>query len=411
MKQKKSIEELADGLLFQLQGMSYRKNTLYNYRNILNSISTFMCKSAINEYSAEVGQRFLYNYFSTHKIDSNFQKSIKTVIRRLNDFYECTSYSIQKKQSSARLPGGYGILLDDYLNYCKNAGNKSATIEGKRKFCGDFLLFLFELDCIEIDSINTKYIGKACIRFQNKDAWSAVRQFMVYLYEKKIIDYDYSTIIPHYTRRFVIPSTYTEDEIRCFENAIDRSTKIGIRDYAMLLLATRLGMRSGDIVKLSFSEVDFEQGKIDIIQDKTNQPLELPLLPEIRDALLNYIKIARPEVKYEKRIFIRQNAPYQGITTSVLRFITTNYFLKAGINISGEKHGVHTFRSSLASSMVNDNIPYEVVRKVLGHTDPDAMKHYAKLDIERLREYGIDTLEPSGKFKNFLNGGLTDVEI
>ena len=221
-----------------------------------------------------------------------------------------------------------------------------------------------------------------------------------------MVEYDYSIIVPHYTRAFVIPTTYSENEILKFENAIDRWSKPGIRDYAMLLIATRLGMRSGDIARLTFDEIDFENNSIHLVQEKTLQPIELPLLPEIKDAILDYIKNARPTVDDECHIFLRQNAPYQKITTSVLRFAATKYFRKAGIDISGKKHGIHAFRSSLASSMVNDNVPYDVVRKVLGHKDPDAMKHYARVDIERLWEYAITVPEPSGVFEAFLNGGL-----
>lgn len=229
--------------------------------------------------------------------------------------------------------------------------------------------------------------------------------FLKYLYKESIVEYDYSTIVPHYTRPFIIPTTYSEDEILKVENAIDRSSKIGISDYTMLLPATRLGMRSGDIAGLTFDEIDFEGNSIHLVQEKTLQMLELPLLPEIKDAIMNYIENARPTVNDEYPIFLRQNAPYQGITTSAIRFATTKYFRKAGIDISDKKHGLHTFRSSLASSMVNDQVPYDVVRKVLGHTDPNAIKHYAKVDIERLREYAIAVPAPSGVFEAFLKGG------
>ena len=81
------------------------------------------------------------------------------------------------------------------------------------------------------------------------------------------------------------------------------------------------------------------------------------------------------------------------------------YFCKAGIDTTAKKHGPHVFRSSLASSVINGDIPYESVRKVLGHSDPDAIKHYARLDIEKLRECAIKVPEPTGTFLAFLNGG------
>lgn len=326
---------------------------------------------------------------------------IITVLGRLSDYYNGRKYFHQREKSSVKLRESYAILLEDYQSFCEQNGNRDGTIKRKRKFCKDFLIFLMESGCNEIEDMSFNQMCKACLMFQNKDAWAVIRMFLKHLYKENVVKFDCSAIFLHYTRAFVIPTTYSEDEILRFEKAIDPSSKTGVRDYAMLLLATRLGMRAGDIAHLSLDNIDFEGNSIHIIQEKTLKLLELPLLPEIKDAIKN----ARPTVNNECHIFLRQNAPFQGITTSALRFATTKYFRKAGIDISGKKHGVHTLRSSLTSSMVNEQVPYDVVRKVLGHTDPDAIKHYAKVDIERLREYAIKVPAPSGVFKAFLNGG------
>ena len=404
-KENQSVEQLTHGLLEELQLKCYGKETLNNYRRILKNLALYTQLNEISTYSSEIGKAFVEDYISTHEISVSFQKTISTVIGRLSDYCDGREYSPQRKKSSVKLPENHAVLLEDYLSFCKQDGNRPGTIKGKRKFCGDFLIFLMTLGCNDIRYINSTQICKACLMFHNKDAWAVIRMFLKYLYKENVIEYDYATIVPHYTRPFMVPATYSEDEILRFENAIDRSSKIGIRNYAMLLLATRLGMRSGDIAGLTFDEIDFVGNSIHIVQEKTLQPQELPLLPEIKEAIMNYMEKARPTVNDECRIFLRQNAPYQGITTSAIRFATTRYFRKAGIDISDKKHGLHTFRSSLASSMVNDQVPYDVVRKVLGHTDPNAIKHYAKVDIERLREYAIAVPAPSGVFEAFLNGG------
>ena len=75
-------------------------------------------------------------------------------------------------------------------------------------------------------------------------------------------------------------------------------------------------------------------------------------------------------------------------------------FIAAGIDTSGKKHGPHAFRSSMASSMVNDGGSYEIARRILGHSDPNVIKHYARTDIENLRLCSIDPPAPSG-----LDGG------
>lgn len=406
MEKNQPVEALTYGLLEQLQLKFYGKDTLNNYRRILKNLMVYMQQKKIPAYSPEIGNAFIEDYISTHRIKVSFQKTIRTVIRRLSDYSEGRKYSPQRKKLPAKLPENYAVFLKDYLFFCKQDGNRSRTIKKKRKFCEDFLIFLIALGCNDIRDMNSTQISKACLRFRNKDAWAVICMFIKYLYRENVIKYDYSTLIPHYTRTFVIPTTYSEKEILRFEKAIDKTSKIGIRDYAMLLLATRLGLRSGDIARLTFDEIDFESNSIHLIQEKTLQPIDLPLFPEIKDAISDYLKNARPRVDDESHIFLRQNAPYQGITTSALRFATTKYFRKAGIDISGKKHGVHTFRSSLASSMVNYQVPYAVVRKVLGHKDPDAIKHYARIDIERLRDYATTVPEPSGVFEVFLNGGL-----
>ena len=83
---------------------------------------------------------------------------------------------------------------------------------------------------------------------------------------------------------------------------------------------------------------------------------------------------------------------------------TKGWLAAAGIDPDGRKQGPHAFRSSLASPMVNDSIPYEVVRKTLWHTDQNAIRSYARLDLEQLRGYAIPVMEATGTFAAFLEG-------
>lgn len=401
----RTIADLKKGLLEMLQAKSYTEGTLNNYRRTLTILESYMKDKEIDMYTPVVGTVFVIDYLSEHNLGISRQKAIGTIVNRLTDYYNGTDYATLRKQAITPLLGNYEDLLKSYLSYCRKNGNKEGTIIAKRSFCSQFFMYLSDLGCQELSKWNSSYICKACVKVQNKDVWAVIRMFLKYMNLSGLVDTDYSTLIPHYKKATIIPVTYSENEIHRFETAIDRTTAIGKRDYAMLLLATRLGMRSGDIAKLSLDEVNFDQDIIHLIQEKNSQPLELPMLPEIKEALNEYIENGRPRVD-ENYVFLRMNAPFQRITTSALRFATTRYFRKAGVDISSKKHGPHTFRSSLASSMVNDGIPYDVVRSILGHTDPDAIKHYAKLDIERLRECAIEVPEPSGIFKEFLEGGI-----
>lgn len=225
---------------------------------------------------------------------------------------------------------------------------------------------------------------------------------MRYLADFGMTGVDYSTIIPHHSKPYVLPSVYSVDEISLIEAAVDTSTVMGKRDYAMILLASRMGMRSGDIVKLKTTDVGNNRNEINIFQEKTGNILHLPLVEDVRLAINNYLTV-RPDMDIEE-LFLNVYAPYHAVTTGTLRNALRKYILASGVNSERRKQGPHVLRASLASSMVNDTIPYETVRKVLGHSSNNAIKHYARIDIEKLRQYSLIPPEPTGGFQDFLNG-------
>lgn len=398
-----SFRDLLDELLHYLEDKSYTQGTLVNYRRTLRKIELFMIENGIDAYTPEIGMQYYATYLIENESGASRQKAIFTAIRRLNDFYSGIEYQIQQVHEINLLPSNYEHALVMFATECAETGNKDITIESKKRFVRSFLRACIAYGCPGIQSLKPSCVTRACLAIENKDGLAVVRSFLKFLSIRGTTESDLSTLIPRYRRPIDIPATYSEEEILRFEGAINRTSDVGKRDYAMLLLATRLGMRSGDIAKLSLNELDFEHEEICLIQQKNEETLYIPMLPVVREALTDYINNARPKVA-SNTVFLRHNAPYQGITTSVLRFATSKYFGLASIDISGKKHGPHTFRSSLASSMVNDDVPYEAVRAILGHSDPDAVKHYAKLDIEKLRECAIEVPKPSGSFKTFLDG-------
>lgn len=214
---------------------------------------------------------------------------------------------------------------------------------------------------------------------------------------------DFSFVVPKARKKAVLPSVYSPEEIRKIESSVDTSSVSGKRNLCILLLASRLVMRSGDIVKLSFSEVDFGNGRINYIQEKPGKPQSLPLLPEVENALKDYICNGRPDCD-EDRIFLRLEAPYRSLTTSAVRNVVNVCMKKSGVEPNGRRHGSHIFRSSAATSMVNDGVSYEVVRRILGHKDPNVVKHYASLDVINLKNCALRAPDPTGYFKDLLEG-------
>lgn len=399
------FKQLLETFIVFLKEKSYKDYVIDNYRRTLAKIDLYMQAHVINGYTPEVGICYYEQYIGLHQTGKSRAAAIRTAVGRLNDFFLGKEYRVQRLYHDvAVLPNDYEHAVSVYGQNCHDSGNKSNTVLSKCQKVRSFLWFCVNLGCTDVSSLSPSCITKACLMLENKDVWASVRAFLKFLCAEGLTDIDFSTVVPHYSHSFKLPVSYRTEEVQKVESAIDRNTNIGKRDYAMILLATRLGMRSGDIVLLCKNDVDFERGQIHFTQQKNGERIKFPLLPDIEEALKDYLTNVRPD-STENRIFLRCNAPFQPVTTSVLRFETTKYFKAAGVDIDGRKHGPHTFRSSLATSMVNDAVPYEAIRKILGHTDPNAVKHYAKLDVERLRLCAVEVPEATGFFKEFLEGG------
>lgn len=200
----------------------------------------------------------------------------------------------------------------------------------------------------------------------------------------------------------VDPTVYSVDEITTVESSIDRATPAGIRNYAIIMLLSRYGIRSSDIAALSFENIDFTNNRIRFLQQKTDDPWESELFPEVKDALLDYIQNVRPEVSGCSQIFMTLVIPYQPMDCFAINTMVWTQFGKSGVPLAERRHGSRAFRSSMASNMINDNISTEIVRRVLGHGTKHAIKHYARIDIESMRLCPLAVPEPGGLFAEML---------
>ena len=300
------------------------------------------------------------------------------------------------------LPPGFEKLLEDYRQHCRKNGLREGSIALYEKECRWFLHNLANGGCTEPFQITASGVVNACLALSSNSYLSTVRTFLRYCAESGKTDRDYSYVVPPYKRPQPIPSVYSEDEILRMESAVDRSNPVGKRDYAIILLATRLGLRLEDIRTMGFDELDFKNDTIRLVQEKTFAGLELPMVPELKTALLDYIRHGRPNTK--DIVFLLSYPPYSPLSKSGIIACFRRALHKAKIERGERGCGPRAFRVSLASSMVNDGVPYEVVRKTLGHIDPNAIKSYARLDVERLRTYALEIPKASGGFANLLYG-------
>ena len=162
------------------------------------------------------------------------------------------------------------------------------------------------------------------------------------------------------------------------------------RDRAVFLLAAVLGLRVGDIAGLRLNQIDWRAQRISLPQAKTQTQVDLPMPAEVKFALLDYLKHDRP-ASSDEHVFVRTMAPYgPHPSPRALYHVVANAFTRAGIDVSGRRHGPHALRHSLAVRMLGDNTPYPVIGAVLGHAGVESTRTYLRVDIEHLRPLALE---------------------
>jgi site-specific recombinase XerD len=226
---------------------------------------------------------------------------------------------------------------------------------------------------------------------------TAIRVFFRHLHQTNLIQEDFITKLPNVkaNREFKLPRTWQKEDIMAILNSIDRGNPVGKRDYAILLLITHYGLRSADVKDLQLSNLRWDTNTIEIVQNKTKNPLYLPIMKDVGWAIIDYLKYGRPVSDYPN-VFLTSTIPYRpfGINSAGLNAILTKHVRNAGVKIPIEfSRGVHSLRHTLASIMLANNVPLPVISSVLGHVTQKATSFYLHIDIERLKECAMNPEE------------------
>jgi integrase/recombinase XerD len=192
-----------------------------------------------------------------------------------------------------------------------------------------------------------------------------------------------------------IPDLLTDDQVAALLRAVDRSTAVGKRDYAILLLAARFGMRPGDIRQLRLDHINWRSQQIAFPQAKTGKLLVLPLLPEVCDALIAYLRHGRPQTEC-RNVFVRHLAPYEPfVPDNNLATIFQGALRRAELELElghGRK-GLYRFRHTLASRLLDTGTSIKTIGDILGHVHLDSTLIYTKVDLAHLKTVALSIEE------------------
>ena len=405
--ERQTVNQLADRVLAELRRQSYASITI---KHLGQAFARFA------KYAAKTGELFLSdklteNYFrdvfdwktsAVEKPSPHITSQLRAI--RMLKVLENNGCIPGRIANPKEPPQCFMYYRDLYVSECIDRGLADRTIASRSLDICNMLIFVKNKGIEKIDEINVAVLdeylvvrsGEAPSAMQR--LLSSLRCFLRSMFSNSVISSDLSLFIPSRSKYPTKPvqKLWTVDEVNDLIGLVDRSDATGKRDYAILLLAAKYGIRTGDIVNLKLSDINWDTMALQFCQNKTSVPNVLPILDDIGWALADWITNARPKQARTNHVFTRLTAPYcamQGIHSTLKRRMTI-----AGISTVGcGKSGPHSLRHALASNMLAGQVPLPVITSVLGHSSSASTNVYLHSDIEGLRQCAIDCPEDEGR--------------
>jgi integrase len=177
-----------------------------------------------------------------------------------------------------------------------------------------------------------------------------------------------------------LPRSLEPGEVRRLLAACDRRTRTGRRDFAMIMLLVRMGLRAGEVRALALDDIDWRAGEV-VIRGKGPRVERLPLPVDVGEAVVGYLRRGRPATAEGRTVFVRVHAPHRGLTSPAVTFAVRSAGERAGLG----RLGAHQLRHTAATHMVRAGAPLPEVGQVLRHRLLLTTAIYAKVDRPGLR--------------------------
>jgi site-specific recombinase XerD len=217
----------------------------------------------------------------------------------------------------------------------------------------------------------------------------ALRSFLRYLHHKGLNPRPLAGCVPSIRtwKLASLPTYLSAVQVQTVLDGCDRATALGRRDYAILMVLAKLGMRASEVATLTLDDIDWRSGEM-LIRAKGRQQARMPIPTEVGAAMVAYLRDGRPKSSC-RRLFLRIPAPHVGFASGCsITMIAKAALHRAGIQ-GYAHHGAHLFRHSLATELLRSGATLSQIGQLLRHESHDTTRIYAKVDIEALRTLSL----------------------
>lgn len=421
----KTITSVIDDTLSQIQKRGLKESSVTDYqKSLFQPILKFFIQQGCECYDRDLLEKFLSyqdgrrkNGEISHSYFSRFQKAVHLLISTAETGQ--TDFSMQRRSGTYSPTAEHLALINTILDSAgyKGTVRKDLTSPMKHFFC------YIENRGMEISQITDRDILSFFneTSLVNKSSMGRILRTLKlvtgYLKENGVssLNLDYSMMSIKRSREHCI-APYSFNEIDSVLSVIDRSSEIGARDYAIILLALGTGLRGCDIAGLCKDAIDWYGCSVSITQKKTGNFLHLPLGGETMNAIADYILKFRPE-SMEPYVFLTTDCPPRALNRCTLYKRLRKYKALAGVT-PRERQGFHSLRRTFATGLSSSGVDISTISSLMGHRGIDEDRPYLSYNEEQMAfvAMGCASVPFSGKYYSNCNpaqmctgGGRNDV--
>ncbi|MEE1079521.1 MAG: site-specific integrase [Bacteroidales bacterium] len=388
------IEKLVERCETFLRKAGYKESLISRYHYVWRvGIQRYMQERNLAYYNSDIGREYSNNCNDSNGHIRPFDRTLLRSIQMLDDMLDTGCIRRTSRTATKReFCGEIGSQMQDYLHYLAGIRRSKGTIEVYERCLHDFLLYLRDHSVLRIHDISEQCIVGFLQPYTNKQGgFKSLRRWFSYMEDEGVKPDTFKELFdsfPKLRRHQEVPSFYSVEEIKKIESSIKRSSAVGKRNYAIFLLASRLGLRASDIAHLKFNDIDWEKNILTLTTQKTGKVVQLPLLADVGNAIIDYLKYGRPQSNSDS-VFLSARAPYTETTKQTVSCGVTRIITKSGVDYSNRRHGPHSMRHSLAGLMLGNGTKLPVISEVLGHKSSESTMTYLQIDIADLQKCAL----------------------
>jgi integrase len=391
-----------------LRRLGYKESTLVWYRGCWRRLARFFAARGVEEFSLDVAMAWVDEacggFFDKERAGTLKPTDVYLfrVAQMLGDYAVYGAVLRRYSRSVNKLAGEGADVVARFQDRLRAADRAVSTVRVYTTVAAEFVAFtvtrggLARCDAGVLGAFVATLAGYQVKTVEQKVC--AVRSFLRFAAADGLVDAAVLDAVPavRSSTQVRVPSVWDPGDVIRILDAIDRGNPCGKRDYAIVLLVTRLGLRGVDVKRLEFADFDWPGNRLRVVQAKTGRRVQLPLLKEVGWAVIDYIRHGRPVCDCPQ-VFLRHLAPIGPFSESDhLHQILVKHARVAHVRVSEQRrHGMHSLRHTLATRLMEDGTPVEQIADILGHQSVESTGVYLKSSLSLLAKCALDPDAPA----------------